>query len=168
MLKFIVKLFKALNSNSNPSEIAHAVSIALILGFLPKNNLLWYLLMVFFIFMRINKGTFVIFTFLFSLLTPFIDPYFDRIGTFLLTIPSMQSIYSTLMDVPFVSFTNFNNTIVAGSLASSIILYIPVFILSRIFVSLFRKSIIPLIRKTKLAIFIQNLPTVKKISDFTN
>ncbi len=168
MLKFIVKLFKALNSNSNPSEIAHAVSIALILGFLPKNNLLWYLLMVFFIFMRINKGTFVIFTFLFSLLTPFIDPYFDRIGTFLLTIPSMQSIYSTLMDIPFVSFTNFNNTIVAGSLASSIVLYIPVFVLSRIFVSLFRKSIIPLIRKTKLAIFIQNLPTVKKISDFTN
>lgn len=168
MLKFFIRLFKAINSNSNPSEIAHGISIALILGFLPKNNLLWYILAIFFIFMRINKGAFAIFTVIFSLITPFLDSLFHKFGIFLLSIPQLQTFYASLLDVPFICFTRFNNTIVAGSLASALILYIPVFIISRIIVSLIRKFIVPLIRKTKISIFIQNLPTIKKIGDITN
>ena len=38
MLKFIVKLLKALNSNSHPGEIAHAVCLGMLLGFLPKKQ----------------------------------------------------------------------------------------------------------------------------------
>ena len=40
MIANIVKLFRALNSNSKPSEIANALCLGLILGFMPKNNLL--------------------------------------------------------------------------------------------------------------------------------
>ena len=55
MLKFLVKLLKALNSNSHPGEIAHAVCLGMLLGFLPKNNIFWYVITVFVLFMRINK-----------------------------------------------------------------------------------------------------------------
>ena len=50
----IVKLFKSLNTNSHPGEIAHAVAIGMVLGFMPKNNVLWYILFVCFLFIRIN------------------------------------------------------------------------------------------------------------------
>ena len=41
MLNYIINLLKALNSNSKPSQIANSFCIGLILGFMPKNNLLW-------------------------------------------------------------------------------------------------------------------------------
>ena len=44
MLKFIVKLLKALNSNSHPGEIAHAVCLGMLLGFLPKDNIFWFII----------------------------------------------------------------------------------------------------------------------------
>ena len=53
MLDFVIKILKAINSNSHPGEIAHAVCCGMMLGFLPKDNALWILLTVFFIFLRI-------------------------------------------------------------------------------------------------------------------
>ena len=55
MLKAIIKFFKALNSNVHPGAVAHAVCLGMILGFLPKTNALWYILTVFFLFVRINN-----------------------------------------------------------------------------------------------------------------
>ena len=55
MLSFIVNFFKSLNSNSRPEQIANSFCIGLILGFMPKNNLLWFIVFVFFAFVRINK-----------------------------------------------------------------------------------------------------------------
>ena len=80
MLKAIIKFLKAINKNSHPGEIAHAICCGMLLGFMPKNNALWYILFIAFLFMRIQKSAFVIFTFLFSLAAPYLDPAFDLIG----------------------------------------------------------------------------------------
>ena len=80
MIGYIVKLFRALNSNSKPSEIANALCLGLILGFMPKDNLLWYLLVVLFLFMRTNKGAYLIAMALGSLAAPLLDPLFHKIG----------------------------------------------------------------------------------------
>ena len=82
MLKAIVKFFKAINSNSHPAEIAHAFALGMILGFMPKDNALWYILTVFFFFFRINRGALIILTLIFSLFAPLLDPLFDLIGGF--------------------------------------------------------------------------------------
>ena len=55
MLQYLVDLLKAFNANVKPSQIANSFCIGLILGLMPKNNLLWYILLVFFAFVRINK-----------------------------------------------------------------------------------------------------------------
>ncbi|HAK68458.1 MAG TPA: TIGR03546 family protein, partial [Treponema sp.] len=47
MLKAFVKLIKALSSNTAPGEIAHAFAWGVILGFMPKDNALWYILFIF-------------------------------------------------------------------------------------------------------------------------
>lgn len=168
MLKFFVKLFNAINSNSNPGEIAHAISIAMILGFMPKNNAFWYVLAVFFLFVRINKGALMLFTALFSLLAPSLDGVFDQLGYAILTIPQMQGFYATLIDIPFVAFTKFNNTIVMGSLVGGLILYIPIYIISRLITFFWRAKLVPVLRKTKLIMFIKKIPLVSRVSEISD
>lgn len=165
MLKKFLKFFKALNSNSHPGEIAHAISIGLLMGFLPKDNVTWYILSVFFLFIRINKGSFLLFTFLFSILAQSLDPLFDKIGYAILTLENLEPVFAKLLDIPFVSFTKFNNTIVMGSLISGIVLYIPVYFLVRGFMKLWRTVLAPLVRKSKIIIFLKNLKFIKKIGD---
>ena len=94
MLDFIIKILKAINSNSHPGEIAHAVCCGMMLGFLPKDNALWILLTVFFVFLRINKVFFVISTVLFSFLATLFDPVFDQIGFFLLNVDFATPFFS--------------------------------------------------------------------------
>lgn len=163
MLKPVVKFIQALTSNHHPGEIAHAVCLGMILGFLPKSNALWYILTVFFLFMRIHKGTFALFTLLFSLLAPFLDPLFDNIGYWFLTIEKFAPVFTKLLDIPFVSFTKFNNTIVCGSLLFSIACYIPVYFISRLFTKFWRSKLAPAVRKTKLVVFLSKIPLIEKI-----
>lgn len=164
MLGFIIKVFKAINSNSNPNEIAHAFSCALLLGFLPKDNLLWYLILVFCLFLRINKAAYALLIILFSFLAPFFDNLFDTIGYAILTLGPLQNVFNALLKVPFVAFTSFNNTIVMGSLISGIVLYVPIFFLAKLLVKLWRKNAYPFLAKTKLIKAIGKLPLIKKIA----
>ena len=164
MLKFLVKLLKALNSNSHPGEIAHAVCLGMLLGFLPKNNIFWYVITVFVLFMRINKGALVLCTLGFSLLAPLFDSFFDSVGYWFLTLPSLEPTFAKLLDIPFVSFTKFNNTIASGSLLCGLILYIPLYILARLFIWLMRNKLVPIMRKTKVIIVLSKVPLVQKVS----
>lgn len=163
MLDFVIKILKAINSNSHPGEIAHAVCCGMMLGFLPKDNALWILLTVFFIFLRINKVFFVISTVLFSFFAVLLDPVFDQIGYFLLNIDFVTPFFATLLEIPFVGFTKFNNTIVFGSLISSIVLYVPVYWIVRLLLRTWRTYLLPIVRKTKLVAIVSKIPLIKKL-----
>lgn len=164
MLKFIVKLLKALNSNSHPGEIAHAVCLGMLLGFLPKNNIFWYIITVFILFMRINKGALVLSTLGFSLLAPLFDSLFDTVGYWFLTLPALEPTFTWLLDIPFVGFTKFNNTIVSGALLCGLAIYIPLYIIARLFVWFIRNKLVPVLRKTKFIVAISKVPLVKKMA----
>ena len=164
MLKFLVKLLKALNSNSHPGEIAHAVCLGMLLGFLPKNNIFWYVITVFVLFMRINKGALVLCTLAFSLLAPLFDPVFDSVGYWFLTLPSLEPTFAKLLDIPFVSFTKFNNTIACGSLLCGLVLYIPLYIIVRLIIWLMRNKLVTILRKTKVIVVLSKFPLVQKVS----
>ena len=163
MLNAIINFFKSLNNNSHPGEIAHAASIGVLLGFLPKDNAIWYILFIFFLFVRINKAVYLLVilgigTFAFSL-----DNLFDKIGYAVLTFEKLTPISSSLLETPFVAFTNFNNTIVMGSLVFGILAYFPVYLLARLFVKLWRSTLAPKISSLKIWQAIKKLPFVNKI-----
>lgn len=165
MLKKLIKLLKAINSNKNPGEISHAVCLGMMLGLIPKSNLLWYVLAIFFVFMRIHKGSFVLFTFLFSLLAPALDPLFDTVGYWFLTLEPVAPFFIELLEIPFMGFTKINNTIVMGSLLVSLGAYIPVYWLSRLILKFWRATLAPVVRKTKLIAFLSKIPLIQKIGD---
>jgi len=165
MLKLLVKFLKSLNSNSHPGEIAHAISLGLLLGFLPKNNVFWYVITVFALFMRINKGALVLSTIAFTFLAPVFDPFFDKAGYWFLTLPQLEGVFAHLLDIPFVGFTKFNNTIVMGSFVSVLVLYIPVYLLTRLLVMLMRNKLIPILRKTKVIKALSSIKLIKKVME---
>lgn len=163
MLKYLVNLLKAFNANVKPSQIANSFCIGLILGFMPKNNLLWYILLVFFAFVRINKPGYFIMMIVGSCLAPLADSLFDKIGYAVLTFSPFENFYAWLLDVPFVGFTRFNNTIVCGSLISGIICYIPLYILMYFIIKAWRKCIAPKFNDSKLLKTIYKIPLLGKI-----
>ncbi len=164
MLQYIVKFFKALNSNSKPSEIANAFCIGILLGFLPKTNLLWYLIFVFFSFIRINKSFYFITILIVSQISFLLDGLFNSIGFSVLNYAPLENIFSFLIDIPFVGFTKFNNTIVMGSFVFSLLIYIPCFFLGIGFVLLWRKYIGTFLARSPILKTFCKLPLINKIS----
>lgn len=168
MLQQIVKFLKALNSNRNPSEIANACCMGLLLGFMPKDNALWFLIFIFFLFVRINKPAYLVFTLLFSQLAWLLDPMFSDVGYKVLTLEQLSGFFGWLLDVPFVGFTKFNNSIVMGSLVISLVLYIPLFILIRLLILLWRKKISPKLGDSALMKAFSKVPLIQKIIDIAS
>lgn len=164
MLKAIAKLLGAISSNTRPGAIAHAVSCGVLLGFMPKDNLLWYILFIFILFMNIQRGAYALSILLGAALTVFLDPLFDSVGYSILTVESMKPYYASLLDIPFVAFTKFNNTVVMGSFACGVAAYIPLYVLARLFVWAWRKYLAEKVRKLKIAAVLKNIPLVEKIA----
>lgn len=164
MLSYIIKLLKALGANSKPSQIANSFCIGFILGVMPKNNLLWWLVFVFFMFVRINKAGYFIMMLLGAFISPYLDPTFHKIGEFVLTYEPLVPVYSKLLEIPFVGFTRFNNTIVCGSLVAGIIAYIPLYIFMLIFIWVWRKWIAPFFNRSKVVKMFFQLPLVRKLT----
>lgn len=164
MFKPLAKLLKALSSNRDPGAIACAFACGMVLGFMPKDNALWYILFIFIFFMRIQRGAFAIALILGSLLAPSLDPQFHKIGYYILSMENMQTTYARILNIPFVSFTRLNNTIVMGSLAFGIAAYIPMYVFARLFVFVWRRYVGNLIRKIKIFQMIKQIPLVEKIS----
>lgn len=164
MIGYIIKLLKALGSNSKPSQIANSFCIGLILGLMPKNNLLWWLVFIFFMFVRINKAGYFIMMILGAFISPYFDPIFHQIGEAVLTYEPLVPTFAKLLEIPFVGFTRFNNTIVCGSLVAGIIAYIPLFLFMLLFIWVWRKWIAPLFNKSKVVKMFMNLPLVNKIT----
>ncbi|MBQ7904852.1 MAG: TIGR03546 family protein [Spirochaetaceae bacterium] len=164
MLSYIIKLLKALGANSKPSQIANSFCIGFILGVMPKNNLLWWLVFVFFMFVRINKAGYFIMMLLGAFISPYLDPTFHKIGEFVLTYEPLVPVYSKLLEIPFVGFTRFNNTIVCGSLIAGIIAYIPLYIFMLVFIWVWRKWIAPFFNRSKVVKMFFQLPLVRKLT----
>lgn len=164
MLKKLIKLLKAFNSNVNPAEIAHAFACGAILGLMPKNNLFWVLVFVFILFIRINRPAYLLMILIGSAISPAFDGLFDLIGYEFLTIQSLAPVFSTLLDIPFVAFTKFNYSVVMGSFLCGLILYVPLYFAGRGLVFLWRKYATPIMKQSKIWKAVTKLPLISKLA----
>lgn len=164
MLKYLVKIIKLLNSNSKASQVANSFCVGLVLGLMPKGNLLWFLLFIFFLFVRFQKSCYGLMILIGSLVSPLLDPLFDKLGYIILTYEPMEPYFSSLLDVPFVGFTRFNNTVVCGSLAGALIWYIPLFLVAYGFIRFWRHFVAPKLNQLKIVKALYKVPLVSKIA----
>ena len=76
----------------------------------------------------------------FRLITWLVDPWLHALGYFILVEAApLQAVWVYLYNLPLVSFTRFNNTVVMGGIAAYAVLVVPVFILMKRFVVLYRE-----------------------------
>lgn len=112
-----------------PREIALAVALGILIGLLPKANLLVVLLAILLFISHANFLVAIPVILLVSVIAPWIHPFCDRIGVFVLTSSGGQSWGGALSQIPLARWTMFDNTLVLGSLLLGLALFLPIFLL---------------------------------------
>ena len=163
MIKPIAKLIVALNGNLGKAQIAAGFSWGLLLGLIPAGNLLWIVLFVVSFFFRHHHASKILVMAILKLLSGFSAPLIDVVGWEVLHIEALQPVLINLYNMPFVPFTKFYNTLVAGGITSGVILWLPVFILIFSLVPVYRNKISPKIRNNKLVKSIKKTPIISKL-----
>ncbi len=162
MIKYIVKFFTALNANSHPGDIAHAVCLGLLLAILPKGNLTFPFLFFLSLFIRMNKGAFFVSFILLGFVTPSFDPLINQTGFWAVPQEILRPAFIWMENTPFVAAFKLSNTMVFGGLIWGLLLYLPVYILVRVLVAEYRKYLQPKLKKLKVFSFLSKIPLLKK------
>lgn len=163
MIKGIAQLILALNGNIKRTQIAAGFAWGVLLALLPVGPL-WIALFLLSLFFRHNQGAKIFMLALLKLISPLIHPLTDELGWAILHIETLRPFYTTLYNMPFVPFTRFYNTLVAGGLAAGAVLFFPVFFIMCAFVPFYRRTMLPKIINSKLVKAFGKIPFVEKIS----
>ncbi|GHV21263.1 hypothetical protein FACS189494_06410 [Spirochaetia bacterium] len=168
MIKGIAKFILALNGNVKKSQIAAGAAWGVLLGILPSGNVFWMVLLLLSLFLRHNQGGKLLTLAVMKLFMPLLYPLTDQLGWTILHIENLTPIFTTLYNMPFVPFSHFNNTLVAGGLVAGIVLWLPVFFIFIILVSIYRNTLLPKVVNSKIVKKLQNIPIVQKIFSSVN
>ena len=139
ILKLLQSLVRELHSDGTPSQIAFGVALGAALGLTPIANAHNVLIVALLLVLNVSFGAGILAWGLFVPLGFALDPLFDRVGrALLLETPALTALWTSWFNAPLVPYTNFNNTIVLGSLAVWLMLFAPIFALSRVAVVQYR------------------------------
>lgn len=138
MLTILVKIFKALNSEQSPRQLAIAASLAVIVGLTPLfslHNIIIFLLVLWF---RVNLTIFLVLWPLFSLFGMMLAPVAENLGLKILQtsalVPLWEAFYNTLPG----RWSNFYYSGVIGSLVIAIGIALIIYPVSKNMVILYR------------------------------
>lgn len=150
MLTLLAKLLNVLNSDAAPSQIALAVAFAMLAGI---NSLFSFigLIALFFVFiLRVNLSAFIALFAVFSLVAIAFSTPMANIGESVLNYVSLQTTYTELYNQYWFRIFELNNTLVMGAAVSSIVLFIPMFLLSYFIVIKYRQALMAFVNKFKV------------------
>lgn len=150
VLKLLRSLVKTLHSDGSPGQIAWGMALGAALGLTPianAHNLLVVLLLavlnVSFAAGMLAWGIFVPIGFM-------LDPVFHRIGRWLLVdTAALRPLWTSWDNIPGLALTNFNNTVVLGSVVAWLALLIPIYLGSRLGVVRYRATIGERVRQSR-------------------
>jgi uncharacterized protein (TIGR03546 family) len=151
IIKFISKLIKILRSAASPGQIAGGFVLGMVLGLTPLWKLHNLITVILLVILNVNISM-ALFSFaIFSGIAYLIDPLFHGLGYFLLAdARGLKGLWTAMYNMPILALSNFNNTVVMGSLVSSLILVTPVFLMTKKGVVLYRERIDSRIQKAKI------------------
>jgi len=158
MIRAIAQFILALNGNVKKTQLAAGFAWGLLLGLVPAGNFFWIVLFLVSFFFQHNHWSKVLLMLVAKLLMPAFAPLLDKLGWAILHIEGLQPMFTLWYNMPFVPFTRFNNTLVAGGLVSGVLLWLPVFGLFVFLIPLYRNTIGVKISNSKAVKFIVKLP----------
>jgi uncharacterized protein (TIGR03546 family) len=151
VLKMVQAFFKALHSEGTPGQVAAGMALGSVLGLTPLLSLHNLLALALIVILNVSVPAATLGAALFVPLGFLLDPAFDWIGTkLLLETPALTPVWTALYNVPVVPLTNFNNTVVLGSVVVSVALWLPLFFAGRWGVARYRVTVAQRMRASKL------------------
>ena len=163
MLKAAAKLILALNGNVKRSQIASGMAWGVALGLIPGSSVFWITLFLVTFLFRHNHWSKIFSMTIVKLLSPLFMYQIDSLGWFVLHLEALQPLFTAMFNMPFVPFTRYNNTLVMGGLSGAAVLWLPSFLVFMALIPLYRKSIAPLIRNSRIVKAIGQFPLFKLI-----
>ena len=150
-IKFLQSLVKALNSEGTPGQVAAGIALGAVFGLTPlvnPHNLVLFglaiILNVSFPGVLLGWAAFVPVGFA-------LDPLFDVLGRALLVgIPALTPLWTWAYNTPVVALSNFNNTVVLGSVVVWLVSLVPLFFLLRWLVARYRATIYARLQRTRV------------------
>lgn len=149
LVKLIQSLVGALHSEGTPGQLAAGIALGSILGLTPLVNIHNAIVFAAIVLLNVSFAGGMLGWALFVPIGFILDPLFDRIGHQLLLAESLRGLWTSLYNTPVVPLTNFNNTIVLGSLVFALLLLVPLFFATRWAVARYRATIGARVRQSK-------------------
>ena len=151
LLKLIQSLVKTLHSDGTPGQVAAGLALGSILGLTPLVNLHNAVVFALIVLLNVSFPGAMLGWALFVPVGFLLDPLFDSIGhRLLLDTPALAPLWTTLYNTPVLPLSNFNNTVVLGSLTVAVLLLLPVFLLGRWGVVRYRAIVAERLRRSRL------------------
>ncbi len=150
MLNILAKIFKVLNSETEPFQISLALCFAMVAGLTPLWSLHNVLVLLLVLLLRVNLTTFILAWGGFSGIAYLLDPVLHAFGYKVLTSASLESLWTSLYNSTLWRLTNFNNSLLMGSLLMSLVLFIPLFLISSLVIRKYREHILAWVMKSRI------------------
>lgn len=154
MLKLFAKFLKVLNSDSEPGQISLSLCFAMIAGLTPLTSLHNLLILFLVCILRANLSTFLLGLLGFTGIAYLLDPIFNQVGLVILTATVLNPLWSTMYNLTIFRLANFNNSIVMGSLALSLLLSVPIYFMANLLINNYRDHLLVWVRKSRLMKFL--------------
>ena len=151
ILKLLQSLVKALHSEGTPGQVAAGLALGAILGLTPLLSLHNLLVAALILILNVSVPGAMLGWALAIPLGFALDPMFDALGRqLLLETPALTALWTALANLPVVPLSNFDNTVVLGSLVTALVLFAPIFFGGRWAVRRYRETIGERVRNSAL------------------
>jgi uncharacterized protein (TIGR03546 family) len=150
MIKAFARLLRVLNSETEPGQISLAFCLSMIIGLSPILSLHNLIILFLVLMLRVNLSAFILGGIFFSGMAYLLDPIFHKIGLAVLTAGPLNELWTAFYNTFLWRIERFNNSIVMGSLLFSLVLFIPLFILSNRMILRYREHLLVWVRKTRI------------------
>jgi uncharacterized protein (TIGR03546 family) len=149
-LKLLQSIISTLNSEGTPRQIAAGFALGAALGLTPLVNVHNLVVFALACLLNVSFGAFLLGWTVFVPLGFALDPLFHPIGLALLQAPGLTGFWTTLANTPGVPLTNFNNSVVLGSFVGWLVLWLPIYFVSRVLVVKYRVHVFERLKKTRV------------------
>jgi uncharacterized protein (TIGR03546 family) len=149
LLKLIQSLIKTLHSDGTPGQVAAGIALGSALGLTPLMNVHNLVAFALIVVLNVSFGGGLLGWALFVPVGFLLDPLFHALGTAMLQSPSLRPVWTDFYNAPLVPYTNFNNTVVLGSVVGWLALAIPIFFAARYGVARYRATIGERVRQSR-------------------